>query len=205
VNAIGKYKQYLNSRDIRKFEVDLVAIHPVYGIILVEVKESDLFDNKKRSRARMHLNAARQSFEAILRLILEAKGLKSSECHIPVHQYVALPNVHELPLAYSSQARTSASNSSENNNTGANTSSSSIGSTSGSPRSSRTLNYLIKSDLDDQNEFAKWWKRSVEEPAKLAAELKREEEKEKEREREEKKEEKKEEKVFVKQIFKKKA
>jgi len=186
VNAIGRYKQYLNSRDIRKFEVDLVVMHPVHGIMLIETKESDMFDNKKRSRARMHLNAARQTFEAIMRLILEAHGVKPSECQVPVYQFVALPNVREMP---------SKSSKSQQDNQ-ANTSTSSIGSATdgkSSVRPNRSLNYLIKSDLDDQGEFMKWWKKSVEEPSRLLAEAKKEEdEKKREKMTEEEKEKEKE-------------
>jgi len=190
VNAIGRYKQYLNSRDVRKFEIDLVVIHPVHGILLVETKESDLFDNKKRSRARMHLNAARQSFEAILRLILEASGMKPNECQLPVYQFVALPNVREMPMKSSQMKNSQSLSASENN--AVNTSSSSIGSASGSTsvRPNRALNYLIKSDLEEHGEFVKWWKRSVEEPSRLLAEAKREEDEkkdEKEKEKDEKK------------------
>lgn len=165
----------------------MVVIHPVHGIMLIETKESDMFDNKKRSRARMHLNAARQAFESVLRLILEAHGMKpssSSDSHVPVYQFVALPNVREVPvksaqLASSSKNQSGQQSSSSGIENNANTSSSSIGSTSSpqqSTRPNRALNYLIKSDLEDQNEFAKWWKRSVEEPSRLLAEARREEE-----------------------------
>lgn len=191
INAIGRYKQYLNSRDMRKFEVDLVVIHPVHGILLVETKESDMFDNKKRSRVRMHLNAARQSFEAILRLILEAHGLKPSDAQLPVYQFVALPNVREMPA----RAQQTRSATDANNAAAANTSSSSIGSATAGTRPNRSLNYLIKSDLEEHSEFVKWWHRCVEEPTRLLAEAKREEEereREKEREREEKDENEKE-------------
>lgn len=170
----------------------------MHGIMLVETKESDLFDNKKRTRTRMHLNAARQSFEAILRLILEANGLKPNECQVPVYQFVALPNVREMPTR-SSQSRVGGSPSQQQpgeQSNAANTSSSSIGSVSGSSsslRPSRALNYLIKSDLDEHEEFVRWWRRSVEEPSRLLAEARREEEeREREKEREKKDEEKKE-------------
>lgn len=195
VNAIGRYKQYLNSRDIRKFEIDLVAIHPVHGIMLVETKESDLFDNKKRSRARMHLNAARQSFEAILRLILEANGMKPSECQVPVYQFVALPNVREMPSKTQQQQQSKgSSNQSSSEQNAANTSSSSIGSashmSSSAARPNRAVNYLIRSDLEEHGEFVKWWKRAVEEPSRLLAEAKREEEEREKEKRDEKKDDK---------------
>lgn len=153
--------------------------------MLIETKESDMFDNKKRSRARMHLNAARQAFESVLRLILEAHGMKpssSNESHVPVYQFVALPNVREVPVKsaqMSSKSQSGQQSSSSGIENNANTSSSSIGSVSSpqqSTRPNRALNYLIKSDLEDQNEFAKWWKRSVEEPSRLLAEARREEE-----------------------------
>lgn len=160
VNAIGKYKQYLNGRDIRKLEVDLVAIHPRYGIVLVDVKESDHFDSKRRSRARAQLNEARIAFESIARLILESKGLKPSECYLPVSLHVALPNVSELPQ----QAQRQQQQQQQQQPIDAqNTSTASIGS-SNSGRSSRQLNYVIKSDLDDQKEFERWWQRTVVEP-----------------------------------------
>lgn len=168
--------------------------------MLVETKESDMFDNKKRSRARMHLNAARQTFEAIMRLILEAHGVKSSDCQVPVYQFVALPNVREMPLKSQSKSQQQSSSASDNQ---ANTSTSSIGSAtdgkSSSVRPNRALSYLIKSDLEDHGEFMKWWKKSVEEPSRLLAEAKKEEdekkrekmsEEEKEKEREKEKEKK---------------
>ena len=58
VNAIGKYKLYLNNKDMRKFEIDLVVIHPRYGVLLFEVKDCDHLDNKRRSRAKAQLNNA---------------------------------------------------------------------------------------------------------------------------------------------------
>lgn len=206
INAIGRYKQYLNSRDIRKLEVDLVVIHPTHGILLIETKESDMMDGKKRARARMHLNTARQSFESVMRLILEANGLKPSECQVPVYQFVALPNVHEIPPVKPSQqpskslsqpSTPSSSKNATNMNAAANTSTSSIGSTSthSSIRPNRALNYIIKSDLDDYSQFLNWWKRCVEDPSRLLAEAKREEE---EREKEKHKENEKEKKMMSK-------
>lgn len=159
VNAIGKYKQYLNGRDIKKLEIDLVVVHPRYGILLVDVKESDHFDNKRRGRARAQLREARLAFEAVLRIILEARGLKPSDCHVPISLCVALPNVREMPAQQTPRSVSTVLDAQ-------NTSTTSIASGS-STSPSRTLNYLIKSDLDDQCEFTKWWNRSVVEPKQL--------------------------------------
>ena len=63
VNAIGKYKQYLNNKEMRKFEIDLVVVHPRYGILLFEIKDCDHLDAKRRSRARIQLSNARSCFE----------------------------------------------------------------------------------------------------------------------------------------------
>ena len=62
VNAIGKYKQYLNNKDMRKFEVDLVIVHARYGVLLIEIKECGHLDYKRRSRARLQLTNARSCF-----------------------------------------------------------------------------------------------------------------------------------------------
>jgi hypothetical protein len=164
VNAIGKYKQYLNNKDMRKFEVDLVAIHPKYGVLLVEVKDCDHLDNKRRSRARIQLNNARSCFESMGRLIIEAKGWALNEAHIPVTEVIAVPNVQERPLTNQSQQQQqqpTLQTQSENPNQSA------TSTTSKSGRQSRILQFLIKSDLETQQEFAKWWTRTVVEPINL--------------------------------------
>jgi hypothetical protein len=181
VNAIGKYKQYLNGRDIKKLEIDLVVVHPRYGIMLVDIKESDHFDNKRRSRARAQLREARIAFESVIRLILESKGLKPSDCHLPISLYVALPNVRELPQQMQKTVSTVLDQQ--------NTSTTSIGSGS-SASTSRTLNYLIKSDLDDQCEFTKWWNRSVVEPKQNEEQQKQQQQQQQQQNGENKEEEK---------------
>jgi len=160
VNAIGKYKQYLNNKDMRKFEVDLVAIHPRYGVLLVEVKDCDHLDNKRRSRARIQLNSARSCFESMGRLIIEAKGWALNEAHIPVTEVIAVPNVQERPLTNQTQQQQQPTLQTQ----GENPNQSATSTTSKSGRQSRVLQYLIKSDLETQQEFAKWWTRTVVEP-----------------------------------------
>jgi len=154
VNAIGKYKQYLNNKDMRKFEVDLVAIHPRYGVILVEVKDCDYLDNKRRSRARIQLNNARSCFESMGRLIIESKGWALNEAQIPVTEVIAVPNVQERPLSGQSSQMT-LQTTSEN----LNQSTSSTSSKSG--RQGKVLQFLIRSDLESQQEFGKWWQRTI--------------------------------------------
>jgi len=156
VNAIGKYKQYLNNKDMRKFEVDLVVVHPRYGVLLYEIKDCDHLDNKRRSRARIQLSNARSCFESMGRLIIEAKGWTSSEAHVPITEFVALPNVQERP--FQSQQPSLPLLQTANQNTSGSSSTSSTG------RSSRILSYLIKSDMESSAEFAKWWAKFVVEP-----------------------------------------
>lgn len=171
VNAIGKYKQYLSNKDMRKFEIDLVVMHAKYGILLVEVKDCDHLDNKRRSRARMQLNSARSCFETMGRLIIEAKGWTSQEATIPITEFIALPNVQVRPtMTNQTQHHQSSSNVVLQPASGSHdqSASSSSGSGSSSSRnSSRQLNFIIKSDLDNGPEFAKWWTKNVVEP-KLA-------------------------------------
>jgi len=156
VNAIGKYKQYLNNKDMRKFEVDLVVVHPRYGVLLYEIKDCDHLDNKRRSRARIQLSNARSCFESMGRLIIEAKGWTSSEAHVPITEFVALPNVQERP--FQSQQPSLPLLQTANQNTSGSSSTSSTG------RSSRILSYLIKPDMESSAEFAKWWAKFVVEP-----------------------------------------
>jgi len=151
VNSIGKYKHFLNSKDMRKIECDLVVIHPRYGVMLFEVKECDHFDVKRRSSARSHLSQARSCFDSIARFLAEVKGFQLSECRMPITEFVALPNVTEYPLANSQNLNLKGDH---------NTSTSSTSSS----RSSKQLNFLIKKDLENSAEFAKWWTRSIVEP-----------------------------------------
>ena len=155
VNAIGKYKQYLNNKDMRKFEVDLVVVHPRYGVLLFEIKDCDHLDNKRRSRARIQLSNARNCFESMARLIIEAKGWTNSEAHVPISEYVALPNVQERPFQQQHQQQQQP----QLNNSNASSTTS-----TGTHRTPRTLNYLIKSDMETSAEFAKWWTKWVVEP-----------------------------------------
>jgi len=153
VNAIGKYKQYLNYKELRKLEVDLVVLHARYGILLIEVRDCDHLDVKKRSRARAQLSQARSCFQSLARLIFEAKGWSMSEASIPIMELIAVPNMHERP------ATTIPTPSPQQANLNQSTSSS-------SGRSSRQMNFLIKSDLESSVEFAKWWTQWVVEPRK---------------------------------------
>ena len=159
VNAIGKYKQYLNNKDMRKFEVDLVVVHPRYGVLLFEIKDCDHLDNKRRSRARIQLSNARSCFESMARLIIEAKGWTTSEASIPITEFVALPNVQERP--FQTVPATLAAPVLQTPGGNQNHSASS---TTSSGRSSRTLSYLIKPDMESSVEFAKWWTKFVVEP-----------------------------------------
>lgn len=155
VNSIGRYKQYLVNKDMRKFEVDLVVIHPRYGIMLFEIKDCDHFDSKRRNRARMQLNNARSCFESMARLIFEAKGWSLSEAQIPITEFVALPNVQEK-IVVNTPSNTHLPGSNHNNST--------VSNSSNSGRNSRQLHYLIKSDLENNVEFAKWWNKTIVEP-----------------------------------------
>lgn len=159
VNAIGKYKQYLNNKDMRKFEVDLVIVHPRYGVLLFEIKDCDHLDNKRRSRARIQLSNARSCFESMGRLIIEAKGWTSSEAHVPITEFVALPNVQERPFQQHQQQNLPILQTA-----GGNQNTSGTSSTSSTGRTSRVLSYLIKPDMESPAEFAKWWTKFVVEP-----------------------------------------
>jgi hypothetical protein len=162
VNAIGKYKQYLNNKDMRKFEVDLVVVHPRYGVLLFEIKECDHLDNKRRSRARIQLSNARSCFESMGRLIIEAKGWTTSEASVPITEFVALPNVQERPFQQASSTIPAAAVTVLQTPGGNQNHSAS--STTSTGRSSRVLSYLIKPDMESSVEFAKWWTKFVVEP-----------------------------------------
>lgn len=163
VNAIGKYKQYLSNKDMRKFEIDLVVIHAKYGILLVEVKDCDHLDNKRRSRAKMQLNSARSCFETMGRLIVEAKGWSTQEATIPITEFIALPNVQVRPETSSSAKQsvvpptTTTTGSHDNSSTSATTSTS-------TSSARRQIQFLIRSDMENSGEFAKWWTKYVVEP-----------------------------------------
>jgi hypothetical protein len=155
VNAIGKYKLYLNNKDMRKFEVDMVVVHPRYGVLLFEVKDCDHLDSKRRSRAKAQLNNARSCFDSMGRLIAEAKGWTQSEAKLKVTDYIVLPNVVERPVYTPKHSAQQQLNQSLNQ-TGS--------STSSYTRTPRQLSYLIKSDLSSKTEFATWFTKYVVEP-----------------------------------------
>lgn len=158
VNAIGKYKQYLNNKDMRKYEIDLVVLHARYGVLLIEVKDCDHLDNKRRSRARAQLSNARSCFEMMARLIIEAKGWTQQEATVPITEFIALPNVQVRPVTAQQQQSVVLQTPNANLNQ-------STASASGvSSRSSRALNFIIKTDLENGPEFAKWWTKHVVEP-----------------------------------------
>lgn len=168
VNAIRRYRQYLNSKDMRKQEVDLVCVHAKYGVILVECKEGDHVDYKRKNRAKSTLSQAKSLFKSLGRLIAESKcntttttqttesttPVTSSSVSIPVMEFVALPNVLERPQQ--STPRTPVVPT---------TVESSETSPANKPTIPRTqLGYLIKSDLESKDDFAKWWTKNVVEP-----------------------------------------
>lgn len=153
VNAIGKYKLYLNNKDMRKFEIDLVVVHPRYGVLLFEVKDCDHLDNKRRARAKSQLHNARSCFESMGRLVAEAKGWSHSESSLQVSEFIALPQVQEKPQQSEKYLQTPGGNQNH-----------SASSTTSQSRSSRQLNYLIKQDLESTVDLGRWWKENVSEP-----------------------------------------
>lgn len=163
INAIGKYKLYLNNKDMRKFEIDMVVVHPRYGVMLFEVKDCDHLDNKRRSRAKIQLTNARSCFESMGRLIAEVKGWTHAEGRLKVSEFIVLPNVMERPVF------TPKTNLNQSLNQTAS-------STSSTGRMPRQMTYLIKSDLSSSVEFAKWFTKYVVEP-KLEQEKMMEEQK----------------------------
>jgi hypothetical protein len=170
VNAIGKYKLYLNNKDMRKFEIDLVVIHPRYGVLLFEVKDCDHLDNKRRSRAKSQLNNARSCFESMARLVMEAKGWSHNEASLQVSDFIALPNVQERPAVQEKPANLLQT-------PGGNQNHSASSNSSNTSRTPRQLNYLIKSDLENTVEFGQWWQKYVAEPKNLKLKLAEEENK----------------------------
>lgn len=151
VNAIGKYKLYLNNKDMRKFEVDMVVVHPRYGVLLFEVRDCDHLDSKRRTRAKAQLKNARSCFESMGRLIADAKGWTHSEARLRTSEFVVLPNVTERPVYSSKQSLNQSLNQTAS-------------STSSIARTSRQLGYIIKSDLSSSTEFANWFTKYVVEP-----------------------------------------
>jgi hypothetical protein len=160
VNAIRKFKQYLNNRGMRKQEIDLVCIHARYGILLVEVKDNDYVDFKRKSRAKMIINQTKSIFKSLGRLIAESKGLSPSESSVPIMEFIALPNVQERP----NQSQQKQKQSNNNQDQQASETQNQKGENIRLSTSSRQLNYLVKSDLENNTEFMKWWSNSVVEP-----------------------------------------
>jgi hypothetical protein len=137
---------------MRKQEIDLVCVHARYGVLLVEVKDSDYVDYKRRSRAKMVINQTKSLFKSLGRLIGESKGLSPNESSVPVMEFIALPNVQERPYQaqqakqqQDQQPCESSLNSRQSN-------------------TSRQLTYLVKADLESSSEFMKWWSKNVVEP-----------------------------------------
>jgi hypothetical protein len=159
INAITKYKQYLNNKDMRKMEVDLVIIHAKYGVILFEIKDCDHFDAKRRSRARIQLNNASNCFKSMGKLIFEAKGWTSAEASVPIIECIALPYVEERPMSFQQQQKMQTTTSPADQH---NQSTSSTGSaTATTEKRVRILNYLMKGDLTSSTQFAQWWKQYI--------------------------------------------
>ena len=158
VNAIRKYKQYLSNKDMRKQEIDLVCVHARYGVLLVETKESDYVDYKRKSRAKMMVSQTKSLFKALGRLIAESKGLAINEASVPCMEFVALPNCAERPQEkqYKPKEETPKPPMSENGEQPKTESTTAT--------TSRQLNYLVKSDLESPAEFMKWWSKAVVEP-----------------------------------------
>jgi len=176
LNSISKYKQYLESRDLNKTSLDLVILHAKYGIILVETKESDYLDNRRRMKVKSQLTQIRLCFENLLKMLNDAKGLHGQETiKLPVFEVVALPNVVERPKHQERHTVTPATGAASHKKshksekaeqkpvTEATPASveSATTAAAGTPSSSasyKQLNYLIKSDLED---FGKWWKETI--------------------------------------------
>ena len=139
VNSISKYKQYLINKDMKKLDLDLVIIHAKYGILLVDIKECDYLDSKRRSKAKVNLGNARQIIENLVKLITEAKGLShesKTDNSVPISEIVALPNIRERPQQQPQQPQKS-------------------------QKSNSQINYLIKSDLETSENFKSWWSTSI--------------------------------------------
>ncbi len=142
---------------MRKFEVDMVVVHPKYGVMLFEVKDCDHMDNKRRLRAKAQLRNARSCFESMGRLIAEAKGWNHSEAHLKITECIVLPNVVERPLPYMPKQQQQQSLNQSLNQTASSTASS-------TGRVPRQMTYIIKSDLKSSASFASWWAEQVVEP-----------------------------------------
>ena len=150
VNSISKYKQYLINKDMKKLDLDLVIIHAKYGILLVDIKECDYLDSKRRSKAKVNLSNARQSIENLVKLIIDGKGLTSENKsehllhQVPISEVVALPNLRERPLQHQPQQQQQQGQQQQ-------------------PKSfsSRQLSYAIKSDLETPESFKSWWTTNV--------------------------------------------
>lgn len=141
LSSITKYKHYLESRDLNKINLDLVILHEKYGLIVVDTKESDYLDNKRRTKIKTHLSQVRYCFENLAKLINEAKGLHGAELvKLPVVEVLALPNIYERPRPSTPSDKNKPT--ADKNHTS----------------KPRDLSYLIKSDLED---FSKWWNENI--------------------------------------------
>ncbi len=139
---------------MRKFEVDMVIVHPKYGVMLFEVKDCDNLDNKRRLRAKAQLRNARSCFESMGRLISEAKGWSHAEAHLNVSECIVLPNVAERPSPYTPKQQSL--NQSLNQTVSSTTSS--------SGRVPRQMTYIVKSDLKSSASLTTWWTEQIVKP-----------------------------------------
>lgn len=144
INAIGKYKQYLNNKDMKKLDIDLCIVHAKYGIMLFEVRECDHLDAKRRGKAKSQLNSARSALENLIKLIIDAKGLPHDTI-VPVTEFIVLPNIDERPLV---QPTTPTSTS---------TGRQPLTQKAALNATFRTVHYVCKQDLECHESFAKWW------------------------------------------------
>jgi len=147
INSINKYKQYLSNKDMKKFDIDLVLVHPKYGILLFEVRDCDHLDSKRRGKAKSQLNSARSCFESLIKLIVDAKGLPH-DTTIPVTEFIALPNLMERPQP-SSQTKPmmTTTGTTTKQQTPVNT--------------LRQVSFMIKQDMCSQETMKCWWQQNV--------------------------------------------
>jgi hypothetical protein len=142
LNSINKYKHYLESRDLNRINLDLVILHEKYGLIVVDTKESDYLDNKRRMKIKSHLTQVRYCFENLNKLVNDAKGLHGSETvKLPVIEVLALPNIHERPRPSPTPMDKAGKQPTDKYHS-----------------KHREMTYLVKSDLDD---FGKWWSDNI--------------------------------------------
>jgi hypothetical protein len=146
INAIGKYKQYLNNKDMKKLDIDMCMVHAKYGIMLFEVRECDHLDAKRRGKAKSHLNSARSALENLVKLIVDAKGLPHDTI-VPVTEFIVLPNMDEKPMAQPSGTTGTGSGSGRQPMT----------QKAALNATFRTVHYVCKQDLECNESLAEWW------------------------------------------------